>query len=199
MSCFSLRLLTHFDCTRASPAHVRRAGRCPLPRVAHRLQGQNLRLGTHSPISTTRVLPLSPAKSWTNERWLTCECWTKLHRGIVFRSCVRSVCPLSLTLSRASMNMVFQQDLKSPPTSYFIKKAAGLPKGSPRPGHQPAGGISIQHVYEIAKIKKADPGMDHVSMKSICSSVMGASSALFEIIRVSQQFVAQNERQIRCS
>ena len=72
----------------------------------------------------------------------------------------------------------FEWSLSSPPTSYFIKKAAGLPKGSPRPGHQSASSISVQHVYEIARLKKTDPNMEHVSLESIVGSVMGTARSM---------------------
>ena len=43
------------------------------------------------------------------------------------------------------------QIIKSPPASYFIKKAAGISIGSQEPGHKKSGTISLKHVYEIAK------------------------------------------------
>jgi len=40
-----------------------------------------------------------------------------------------------------------------PPTSWFIKKACGLPKGSDKPGQNVAGRVTIKYLYEIAKVK----------------------------------------------
>ena len=44
--------------------------------------------------------------------------------------------------------------VKPPPTSWFIKKAASLPKGSAESTHHSAGRVSIKYLYEIAKVKK---------------------------------------------
>jgi large subunit ribosomal protein L11 len=48
--------------------------------------------------------------------------------------------------------------VKPPPTSWFIKKAAGLQKGSDKPGQNVAGRVGIKYLYEIAKVKlEVDP------------------------------------------
>ena len=54
---------------------------------------------------------------------------------------------------KAYVDRSFKFVVKPPPTSYFIKKAAGLQKGSASPGHDSAGRVSVKYVYEIAKIK----------------------------------------------
>jgi len=55
----------------------------------------------------------------------------------------------------------FEWEMKTPPTSYFVAKCAGLAPGggSAKPGHASVGSISLKHVYEIAKVKAGDPGM----------------------------------------
>lgn len=45
---------------------------------------------------------------------------------------------------------------KPPPTSWFLKKAAGIPKGEGNTGHKIAGTVGIKYIYEIAKIKQAN-------------------------------------------
>jgi large subunit ribosomal protein L11 len=45
---------------------------------------------------------------------------------------------------------------RTPPASYFIKKAAGQAKGSKTPGRGAAGSISMQQVREIAAQKMKD-------------------------------------------
>jgi len=45
---------------------------------------------------------------------------------------------------------------KTPPASFFIKKAAGLPKGSAAPGRDVAGSITMAQVREIAEKKMVD-------------------------------------------
>ena len=47
----------------------------------------------------------------------------------------------------------FKFIVKPPPTSWFIKKAASIPKASQKPGHETAGKVSIKYLYEIAKVK----------------------------------------------
>ncbi len=50
----------------------------------------------------------------------------------------------------------FKFILKSPPTSFLIKKAAGIEKGSQRPNLDKVGRLTKQQVREIAEIKKND-------------------------------------------
>ena len=50
----------------------------------------------------------------------------------------------------------FKFILKSPPTSFLIKKAAGLDKGSARPNTEKKGKISRKQIREIADIKLGD-------------------------------------------
>ncbi|MCZ4283122.1 50S ribosomal protein L11 [Kiloniella laminariae] len=45
---------------------------------------------------------------------------------------------------------------KTPPASFFLKKAAGLPKGSQTPGKGFVGSVSMDQVREIAQTKMAD-------------------------------------------
>lgn len=68
------------------------------------------------------------------------------------------------------------QVIKTPPTSYFIKKAAGVDSGSKRPGHEVAGQISLKHVLEIALVKQKD--RPQIPLKSICKSVIGTAKAM---------------------
>ena len=45
---------------------------------------------------------------------------------------------------------------KTPPASYFLRKAAGIPKGSATPGRGTAGTVTRQQVREIAEKKMVD-------------------------------------------
>ncbi|MGD2133481.1 MAG: 50S ribosomal protein L11 [Maricaulaceae bacterium] len=45
---------------------------------------------------------------------------------------------------------------KTPPASYFLKKAAGLPKGGQEPGRAVAGKVTMAQCREIAEAKFAD-------------------------------------------
>jgi len=42
-------------------------------------------------------------------------------------------------------------------------------------GKECAGKITLRHVYEIARIKSADPCFENISMERICKSVIGAA------------------------
>ena len=50
----------------------------------------------------------------------------------------------------------FTFELKTPPVSFFIKKAAKLESGSKTPGREPAGEINKKQVREIAEQKMKD-------------------------------------------
>ena len=70
---------------------------------------------------------------------------------------------------QAYVDRSFKFQIKPPPTSYFIKKASGLPKGSTAPGHESGGRVSVKYVYEIAKIKqKTDPDLAEHDIEGIC-------------------------------
>ncbi|KAJ7283816.1 mitochondrial 54S ribosomal protein YmL19 [Mycena rebaudengoi] len=67
---------------------------------------------------------------------------------------------------------------KTPPASYFLKKAAGIDKGAGKPGHETTGTISLKHVYEIAKIKATDEHMKHIPLESVARMIVGSAKSL---------------------
>ena len=50
----------------------------------------------------------------------------------------------------------FTMDIKTPPASYYLKKAAKLKSGSNDPGKETAGHVTIAQVKEIAEAKMKD-------------------------------------------
>ena len=50
----------------------------------------------------------------------------------------------------------FTFEMRTPPVSYFLKKAAKLESGSKTPGRDPVGSVSKSHVREIAEKKMKD-------------------------------------------
>jgi large subunit ribosomal protein L11 len=66
----------------------------------------------------------------------------------------------------------FSFELKTPPVSYFIKKAAKLESGSKTPGREKAGAISPTQVREIAEQKMKDLNCDTIesAMKMVAGS-----------------------------
>jgi len=86
--------------------------------------------------------------------------------------------PMRVMLT-AYVDRSFKFVVKPPPTPWFIKKAAGLPKGSTEPGHTSAGRVSIKYLYEIAKIKQeVDPDLRHHDVEGIVKMVMGTTKSM---------------------
>jgi large subunit ribosomal protein L11 len=50
----------------------------------------------------------------------------------------------------------FQMEIKTPPASYFLKKAAGVKSASKLPGKDVAGSVTIAQLREIAEAKMKD-------------------------------------------
>ena len=50
----------------------------------------------------------------------------------------------------------FSFETKTPPAAFFLRKAAGLPKGSSLPGREVAGSVTMAQVREIAEKKMVD-------------------------------------------
>ncbi len=50
----------------------------------------------------------------------------------------------------------FSFETKTPPAAYFLKKAAGLPKGSGTAGREVIGSVTMSQVREIAEKKMVD-------------------------------------------
>ena len=63
----------------------------------------------------------------------------------------------------------FTFEMKTPPVSYFLKKAAKLESGSKTPGREPVGQVSKKQVRDIAEQKMKDLNCDTVeaAMKMI--------------------------------
>lgn len=56
----------------------------------------------------------------------------------------------------------FTFEMKTPPASYFLKKAAKLNKGSQAPGRDVAGKVTMDQVREIAEAKMKDLNADTI-------------------------------------
>lgn len=72
----------------------------------------------------------------------------------------------------------FTFTLKTPNTNYFLKKAAGIEKGTPRAGTTVVGTISLKHVYHIAKIKATDEHLSHLPLESIARTILGTAKSI---------------------
>jgi len=71
---------------------------------------------------------------------------------------------------------------KTPPVSYFLKKAAGLPKGSQTPGQgASAGSVTVDQVREIAQQKM--PDLNCPTVEAAMEMVKGSARSMgFEVV-----------------
>jgi len=66
----------------------------------------------------------------------------------------------------------FSLEMKTPPASYFLKKAAKLESGSSKPGLEPKGSVTMADVRKIAEAKMKDLNANDIdaAMKIIAGS-----------------------------
>lgn len=90
--------------------------------------------------------------------------------------------------------------IRSPTTSYFLKLAAGIEKGSAAPGKTVAGKVDVRQIYEIAKIKQAEPHLKDVPLKNLCYSIIGSARSMgLEVIhkpspKVQEQIIVKKKQ-----
>lgn len=58
----------------------------------------------------------------------------------------------------------FVIELKTPPTSFLLKRAAGIAKGSSSPNKEKVGRVTMKQIEEIARIKLPDLNTDNLEM-----------------------------------
>lgn len=86
--------------------------------------------------------------------------------------------------AKATSDKTFDLDIHMPPATYFIKQAAGIERGTMKPGHEIAGKITYRHLYEIAKIKLQDPPNALLSHQEMTQMLVGvARTCGVEIVR----------------
>ncbi|WP_417258202.1 50S ribosomal protein L11 [Celeribacter sp.] len=80
-----------------------------------------------------------------------------------------SPCPTIITYYQ---DKSFTMEIKTPPASYFLKKAAKLKSGATNPGRDTAGSVSLAQVKEIAEAKMKDLNANDIeaAMKIILGS-----------------------------
>ena len=67
----------------------------------------------------------------------------------------------------------FKFELKSPPSTFLIMKAAGIDKGSPVPQSQKVGKVTRRQLAEIAEVKRKD--MNTQSIDAIVRQLEGTA------------------------
>ena len=78
-------------------------------------------------------------------------------------------CPTIITYYQ---DKSFTMEIKTPPASYMLKKAAGLKSAANNPGKETVGSVNIKQVREIAEAKMKDLNANDVeaAMKIILGS-----------------------------
>ena len=90
-------------------------------------------------------------------------------------------CPTVITYYQ---DKSFTMDIKTPPASYYLKKAAGLkpvgkrnrPKGSVKPGREVAGHVTVAQVREIAEAKMKDLSANDV--EAAMQIILGSAKSM---------------------
>jgi large subunit ribosomal protein L11 len=70
----------------------------------------------------------------------------------------------------------FSMEIKTPPASYYLKKAAKLKSGSKTPGRDSAGSVSVAQVKEIAEAKMKD--LNANSVEAAMQIILGSARSM---------------------
>ena len=70
----------------------------------------------------------------------------------------------------------FTFEMKTPPASFFLKKAAGINSGSKTPGRDVAGSVTMDQVREIAKTKMKDLNTD--DLEQAARTIAGSARSM---------------------
>ena len=65
---------------------------------------------------------------------------------------------------------------KSPPNSYYLKKAAKISKGAQTPGREPVSSVTMAQVREIAEMKKND--LNAHDIEKACQMIIGSARSM---------------------
>ncbi|PIE15374.1 MAG: 50S ribosomal protein L11 [Rhodobacterales bacterium] len=82
-------------------------------------------------------------------------------------------CPTVITYYQ---DKSFSMDIKTPPASYFLRKAAKLKSGATNPGRDIAGTVTMAQVKEIAEAKMKD--LNAVDIDAAVKIIMGSARSM---------------------
>eukprot|EP00533_Pseudo-nitzschia_delicatissima_P015049 CAMPEP_0197278014 /NCGR_PEP_ID=MMETSP1432-20130617/17950_1 /TAXON_ID=44447 /ORGANISM="Pseudo-nitzschia delicatissima, Strain UNC1205" /LENGTH=149 /DNA_ID=CAMNT_0042744317 /DNA_START=67 /DNA_END=516 /DNA_ORIENTATION=- len=86
--------------------------------------------------------------------------------------------PLRVEL-RAMSDRSYTFSIRSPPTSWLVKRAAGLQKGPNSPSDQTiAGYITPEMVHYIALVKQGDDNTWHLPLEGLARQVVGTAKSM---------------------
>lgn len=83
--------------------------------------------------------------------------------------------PLPVIIT-AFADRTFSFVIKTPPVSFFLKKAAGIESGSKIPGRAGAGSVTMAQVREIAQLKMKD--LNANDLDAACMMIMGSARSM---------------------
>ena len=83
--------------------------------------------------------------------------------------------PIPVTIT-AYADRSFTFEMKSPPNSYFLMKAARIEKGSQTPGKGTVGKVTMKQVREIAEKKMVD--LNAKDIEGACRMIAGSARSM---------------------
>jgi large subunit ribosomal protein L11 len=83
--------------------------------------------------------------------------------------------PIPVTITVFS-DKSFAFEMKTPPASYFLKKAAKLSSGSKLPGRDFTGSVSMDDIRKIAETKMADLNANDID--AAAKLIMGSARSM---------------------
>ncbi|MFQ6550618.1 50S ribosomal protein L11 [Aestuariibius sp. 2305UL40-4] len=82
-------------------------------------------------------------------------------------------CPTVITYYQ---DKSFTMDIKTPPASYYLKKAAGLKSGANNPSRETVGTVTTAQVREIAEAKMKD--LNANSVEAAMQTILGSARSM---------------------
>jgi len=82
-------------------------------------------------------------------------------------------CPTVITYYQ---DKTFTMDIKTPPASYYLKKAAKVKSGATNPSRETVGTVTVAQVREIAEAKMKD--LNANSVEAAMKIILGSASSM---------------------
>jgi large subunit ribosomal protein L11 len=80
---------------------------------------------------------------------------------------------------QAYEDKTFKFTVLPPPSSWFLKRCAGITKGASSPGKESVGTVSLKSLYEIAKVKQQyDPTQSIVPIEGVVRGLCGVAKSM---------------------
>ena len=73
----------------------------------------------------------------------------------------------------------YEMIIKTPSTSYLIKKIVNIEKVNKSNHH-----IKMKEIYNIGLVKKCDKSINHIKIKELCKSIIGTIKTFGGTIRI---------------